>query len=71
LNDLLSDNGSAYIAVSRRIPKEGRPDFVNRLQNYVSLTLSAVCHIPDKFKIYVMDKDEEFEDKTQEYEWGL
>lgn len=67
LADLLTENGKAYIAVSRNIPKVGKAALRKRIQNYVVLTLPSIYH-DDDVEIYQLRKVSEFQDLTTEVE---
>lgn len=66
IQEKLSDEGAAYIAVPRNIPKTGKLGIHHSLQNYVVLTLPLLFE-DDQLAIYVFAKDASFKDKTKEY----
>jgi SAM-dependent methyltransferase len=70
LRDLLAPGGKAYIAVSRKIPKEGKMALRKRIQNYVVLTLPSLFR-DDELEIYCLEKESAFDDVTQEIEGRL
>lgn len=66
VQELLAEDGAAYIAVSRDIPKSGKQGINHSLQNYVVLTLPSI-YSDDSLEIYKMVKHAEFKDKTIDY----
>jgi hypothetical protein len=66
VRSLLTDDGLAYFAVPRNLPKTGKLGIHHSLQNYVVLTLESVYATTD-LEIYVLRKGDNYKDKTQEY----
>jgi len=66
IRDLLTDDGTAFLAVPRNIPKTGKLGIHHSLQNYVVLTLPSF-HCDEKLEIYQLTKESSFKDKTKEY----
>ena len=66
IRDLLSDEGKAYLAVSRNVPVTGKLGVNHSLQNYVVLTLPSVFN-DDNLEIYELRKHTRFEDKTRDH----
>jgi hypothetical protein len=66
VQELLTENGKAYLAVPRDIPETGKLGINHSLQNYVVLTLPTIC-ADDSLDIYEMVKRAEFKDKTKDY----
>lgn len=66
LEELLAENGKAYIAVARNIPQRGKCGPRHRIQNYVILTLPTAFSDKD-LEVYVLAKGQVFEDKTKEF----
>jgi 2-polyprenyl-3-methyl-5-hydroxy-6-metoxy-1,4-benzoquinol methylase len=66
IRNLLSENGTAFLAVPRNIPKTGKLGIHHSLQNYVVLTLPSL-HCSDSLEIYMLKKASKFKDKTKEY----
>jgi hypothetical protein len=70
IQSLLSDQGRAYVIVSRNIPATGKIALRKRIQNYVVLTLPSV-YGDAKLEIYCLGKESEFTDATSEIECRL
>ena len=66
IEELLTEDGHAYLAVPRNIPFTGKMGIHHSLQNYVVLTLPSV-YADDKLEIYNLTRGSRFEDKTKEY----
>ena len=66
VGQLLTENGKAYFAVARDLPRNGKLGINHSLQNYVVLTLPSVF-VDDALEIYQMVKDAAFKDKTKDY----
>ncbi len=69
IQNLLADDGVAWLAVPRNIPKTGKLGTRKRIQNYVVLDLLS-CFSDAMLEIYRMTK-ETFDDYTQEIELRL
>jgi hypothetical protein len=67
IQQLLTDEGNAYLAVPRDLPKTGKLGMHHSLQNYVVFTLPSVF-CDRKLEIYLLQKNANtFKDRTQEY----
>ncbi len=66
IQELLAEDGVAYLAVPRNLPVEGKLGINHSLQNYVVLTLPLI-HESDEFAIYELRKRDRPRDKTVEY----
>ena len=66
IQELLTDDGIAFLTVPRNIPKTGKLGIHHSLQNYVVFTLPSF-HCDDKLEIYQLTKASVFKDKTREY----
>lgn len=66
IQELLAEDGTAYLAVPRDLPVTGKMGIHHSLQNYVVLTLPSV-YSDNSLEIYVLKKNSKFNDKTQEY----
>lgn len=64
IQELLEDNGKAYLVAPRNIPKKGKySNFERRPQNYVVLSLNSIYN--DKnLEIYELNKEDKYIDKT-------
>jgi hypothetical protein len=64
IQELLEDDGKAYLIAPRNIPKKGKySNFERRPQNYVVLLLKSIYN--DKnLEIYELKKDDNYIDKT-------
>jgi len=67
INDLLAENGTAYISVARNIPKLGKHGPRRRIQNYVILTLPSIYDDKEE-EIYGLTKNTVYHDHTHEFE---
>ena len=64
IQDLLIDDGIAYLCVPRNIPLKGKySGFERRPQNYVTLTLKSI-YTDKAIEIYELLKNSIYEDKT-------
>lgn len=66
IRTLLTEDGHAFLAVVRNIPKTGKLGLHHSLINYVQLTLPSV-HLDKKLEIYDMSRSSDFKDKTIEF----
>jgi len=66
VQELLTEDGKAYVAVPRDLPKTGKLGINHSLQNYVVLTLPSI-YADDSLEIYEMVKHAEFRDKTKDH----
>jgi hypothetical protein len=66
IRELLADDGHAYLAVARDLPRSGKLGMHHSLQNYVMLTLPSI-YVDNRIEIYDLTKDAAFEDKTQDF----
>ena len=64
IQELLENDGTAYLIAPRNIPKKGKySNFERRPQNYVILTLKSIYN--DKnLEIYELKKNDDYVDKT-------
>ena len=64
IQELLNDDGIAYLCVPRNVPKKGKySGFERRPQNYVVLSLKSIYN--DKnIEIYKLNKKSSFSDET-------
>lgn len=67
IDALLAPAGVAFIAVTRSIPTIGKASLRKRIQNYVELSLPSVYR-DEQIEIYRLNKGEQFEDLTREFE---
>ena len=64
IQELLNDDGKAYLCVPRNIPIEGKfSNFQRRPQNYVILSLNSIYN-DKKVEIYELEKNSIIEDNT-------
>lgn len=64
IQELLNDDGKAYLCVPRNIPIAGKySNFERRPQNYVILTLNSIFK-DKKIEIYELNKNSSFKDET-------
>lgn len=66
IQGLITESGTAYLAVPRDLPVTGKMGIHHSLQNYVVLTLPTV-YSDASLEIYSLKKGSKFNDKTQEY----
>ena len=66
IRGLLSEAGSAYIAVPRNLPVTGKLGMHHSLQNYVVLMLPSV-YADAKLEIYHLTAADTYKDRTQEF----
>jgi ATP adenylyltransferase len=66
VRELLADDGFAYFAVARDLPRGGKLGINHSLQNYIVLTLPSVF-ADDTLEIYQMDNHAKFKDKTKDF----
>lgn len=66
IQELLVEDGSAYLTVPRDIPFEGKLGMNHSMQNYVVLNLPSV-HQDEKIQIYLLTKNDDWEDKTKDF----
>jgi hypothetical protein len=66
VQELLTEDGKAYVAVPRDLPKTGKLGINHSLQNYVLLTLPSI-YADDSLEIYEMVKHAEFRDRTKDH----
>jgi hypothetical protein len=66
IRSLLTEGGTAFLAVPRDLPVSGKLGIHHSLQNYIVLTLPSI-YADKQFEIYVLKKTSKFEDKTREY----
>ena len=64
IQELLNENGKAYLSVPRNIPIKGKfSGYERRPQSYVILTLKSM-YKDKKIEIYELNKKDKFKDKT-------
>ena len=64
IQDLLKEDGKAYLCVPRNIPIKGKySGFERRPQNYVILSLKSIYNDKD-IEIYELEKNSSYTDKT-------
>lgn len=66
IRDLLADDGKAYLAVARELPRTGKLGVHHSLQNYVVLSLPSI-HRDERVEIYEMTKSAPVEDTTKDF----
>jgi hypothetical protein len=66
MRDLLADDGKAYLAVARELPRTGKLGVHHSLQNYVVLSLPSI-HRDERVEIYQMTKSAPVEDTTKDF----
>jgi hypothetical protein len=66
IQELLSDQGRAYLAVPRDLPLTGKLGMNHSLQNYVVLTLPSIYR-DKQLEIYELTKGSGFDDKTIDF----
>ena len=70
IQELLCEQGSAYLIVPRNIPVDGKVAMRKRIQNYVVLNLPSV-YVDEKLEIYRLESETQFSDTTNEIEQRL
>lgn len=66
IQELLTEDGIAYLSVPRNVPVTGKLGIHHSLQNYVVLTLPSIF-CDTEFEIYKLEKTSIFKDKTIDY----